>query len=67
MGIPRAVRSAAAVPEVLNAVRARGDSLFVVMNQPDMARESCCRALVDVIRGLRPEAATGISIGEGRQ
>jgi hypothetical protein len=37
------------------------------MNQPDMARESCCTALVDVIPGLRAQAATGISIGEGRQ
>jgi len=67
MGIPRAVRSAASVPEVLNAVRARGDSLFVVMNQPDTARERFCGALRDAIPGLRPRAAAGVSIGEGRQ
>jgi hypothetical protein len=61
------VSSAAAVPVALNAARARGYLLFVITNQPDVARESCCRALVDVIRGLRPQVAAGISIGEGRQ
>ncbi len=35
------------VPEALNVLRARGYSLIVVTNQPDVARGTSSRALVD--------------------
>jgi len=37
------------VPEALNALRARGYSLIVVTNQPDVARGNASRALVDAV------------------
>jgi hypothetical protein len=64
MGIPGPVSSAAAVPGALNAVRAYGDSLFVVTHQPEMAWDTFCRGRVQAIHGLRLQAAA--SIGDGR-
>jgi D-glycero-D-manno-heptose 1,7-bisphosphate phosphatase len=54
-GVPRPPASLAAleilpsVPEALRALRAHGYSLVVVTNQPDVARGTCSRALVDSI------------------
>ena len=67
MGIPGTVSAAAAVPEALNAVRARGYSLFVVTNPLDMARATSRRGPVHAIHGLRRQAAAGLIVGDGRQ
>jgi D-glycero-D-manno-heptose 1,7-bisphosphate phosphatase len=54
-GVPRPPASLAdleilpSVPEALRALRAHGYSLVVVTNQPDVARGTCSRALVDSI------------------
>ena len=54
-GIPRPPASLAdleilpSVPEALSALRAHGYSLVVVSNQPDVARGTCSREVVDSI------------------
>ena len=64
MGIPGPVSSAAAVPVALNAARARGYSLFVVTNQPDVPQGTSRRGPVHAIHS--PPAAASI-VGVGRR